>query len=515
MLRSFSLATLATIACVAPAAAQDAQSILKTMREKQEQRSATVDNYTVTLSVRDAAGAQAPLYYEKSVVDGHPTFRQVPPGEYQRTTLEKAGFPPPGPDALREMASGYRQLGSALAQGGGDMPANGGIPGFDMRQMTDQMAMVLDSAAVGQERENDGRGDAARETGDMAKLAARARLIRTESVNASAFEPGKPVVKRDAYVIVADDVSDIELEQPEDASGRFELDKVTVWIDKVEYVPLRLLMEGRVESGGQSTPLTIEKLDLGYDHAGPLYEARQHAYHLSGIMSGMSEKQKQEMEKARKQMEEFRTKLASMPASQREMVMKMMGPQMAKLEQMTAGGDITSIVDVVSIAVNEGPPTPYGKGTLTVGGPAAASFPGALTLTGEDRVGSSAMVAELSVTAQLPDRAEASIGLVGAAVFPQSGAVAIADASGHVALTGAAAVTIEGGSGTITVSERTKTHIAGTFTAMLTGTESTANGPRKVQFSASGSFDTGAPVGPYQAPRGSPFPADLFGSGGR
>jgi hypothetical protein len=139
-----------------------------------------------------------------------------------------------------------------------------------------------------------------------------------------------------------------------------------------------------------------------------------------------------------------------------------------------------------------------------VGGPAAADYPGALTCAGDD--GRS----ELAVAARLPGRAEATIGLVGADPFPQSGEVSIRGASGKVELEGGVRVVIEGGSGTITVTERTATRIAGTFTALLTGTPSTGIGTDRVQFSASGSFDSGAPVGPYQAPRGSPFPADLF-----
>jgi hypothetical protein len=90
--------------------------------------------------------------------------------------------------------------------------------------------------------------------------------------------------------------------------------------------------------------------------------------------------------------------------------------------------------------------------------------------------------------------------------------VEISGASGHVELEGGVKVSIEKGAGTITVTERTETRIAGTFSALLTGNPSTGDGTTRVQFSASGTFDSGAPVGPDQAPRGSPVPAGLFGN---
>jgi hypothetical protein len=250
--------------------------------------------------------------------------------------------------------------------------------------------------------------------------------------------------------------------------------------------------------------MTIEKLDQDYAQAGPRYESRRQVYRLSGLMSGMSEKERKQMEEAKKQMEEAKKKLAGMPDDQKEMVMKMMGGQMEKLEKMMEGNAVESVTRVVSIAVNEGPPTPYGLGDLTVGGPAAATYPGALTMAGDDGR------AQLSVAARLPGQAEASFGLEGVASFPESGEVEITGASGSVELEGGVRVVIEKGTGTITVTERTDTRIAGTFTALLTGTPSTDTPTKTVQFSASGHFDSGAPAGPFRAPRGSPFQPELF-----
>jgi len=470
----------------------DAQTVLETVRAKQAERWASVDNYTITISVRDAGGLETSVYYEKMEVDGQPTFRMIPPPEYYRSVSEQGGFPPPGPEFMEQYARGIDQVGDVIAGGGGDMPA------MDYRGMTSQMSAFARAGAAYEE--DDGRGDAENSMRDMAEFSRRARLVGTEAVAAS---DGQPPSTRDAFRVVAEDLSDIELDQP-GGDAKFTLDRVSLWIDTEHYVPLRLLMEGQVEVEGKKTPITIEKLDLEYKQVGPLYESHQQVFKLGGLMAGMSEKDRKDLEKAVKEMEEAKQQLDELPEDQRAMVMKMMGPKMEELEKMAAGGEITSTTDVMSVAINEGPPTSYGPGTLTVGGPAAADYPGVLTVAGDDGG------AELGIAARLPGTAEAFIGLFGAGPFPQSGSMDITDASGEVKLEGGASVNIEGGSGTITVTERTATRIVGTFTALLTGSVSTDSGSNSIQFSASGSFDTGAPVGPGRSLRGSPIPADLF-----
>jgi hypothetical protein len=472
------------------ASTPDATSILETVRTRQAQRWETVQNYTLTLSMPDAGGLETPVYYEKLEVDGKTTFRMVPPAAYARAMNERAGFPPPTPEQAEAWAQGLDMTADALAQGGGDMPP------MDFRGMTGDMSLFLNAGAVDP---GDGKSEAKEAMQGMAEFAQRAKLAGTEQI--PAFANGQV---RDAYHLVADGLSDVKLDQPK-GGAKYTMQKVSLWIDKEDYVPLKLLMEVQVESQGKTTPMTIEKLDLDYKPAGPLLVSRQQVYRLGGMMAGMSEKERKDMEKARKDMEKAKKDLEKLPPDQQAMVMKMMGGQMEKLEKMMQGNDITSITNVVSVAVNEGPPTPYGPGDLTVGGPAAATYPGALTMAGDDGN------AELAIAARLPGTAQASIGLVGSGPFPKSGAVAISSASGWVELEGGVKVTIESGTGTITVTQRSATRIAGTFTALLKGKPSTAAGTESVQFSASGSFDSGAPVGPLQAPRGSPIPANLFG----
>jgi hypothetical protein len=486
------LSTFATLIIAAASInASDAQSLLESARAMQAERWAHVDNYTITLSVEVSGGLQTSVYYEKMEMEGQATFRMVSPTEYNRELTEQAGFPP-GKEFMAEAAPGLDMMGEAMAKGGGDQPA------MDLRGMTSQMSAF--ARAAGSMVEDDGRADAADAVSYFAEYTRRARLKGKESVRARS---GDPAEMTDAYLLVADELADIKLDQAE-GDSKFTLSRVRLWLDAEHLVPLRLLMEGEVESEGKMSPISIEKLDLDYKQVGPLYESHYQVYRLSGLMSNLSEKDRKDLEKAKAEFAKAKAELESMPKEQRVMVENMMRGQMEKFEAMMEGDAISTTTKVMSIAINEGPPTAGGPGTLTVDGPARADYPGAFTMAADDPN------AELVIAARLPQGAEAIIGLKGAAPFPQSGQIEISGASGYVRIEGGADVAIQEGSGTITVTERTQTRIVGTFTALLTGDNSTESDGSTVTFSASGSFDTGAPVGPLKEIRGSPIPVDLF-----
>ncbi len=475
---------------------QDAQAVLELLRVMQAARWATVSNYTVTLAVEPSGGLQTPMYYEKFSVEGRPAFRLVPQTEYERRVVTQAGFPPPGPEFAKTLAQGHDMLGDAFAQGGE------GAPPMDVRPMTDQMALFLRAGAA--YRENDGRADARDAKADLNEFFRRARLVGVERTESG----------REAFLIVADDLFDLPLAQPKNG-GEYRLEKVSLWIDTEHYVPLRLLMDGQVTRAGTVTPITIERLDLDYRKVGPLFESHRQVMRLTGIMAGASAKDRKEMEKARKDLAKAKKQLADMPDGPRkDMVMRMMKPQLDKFERMARAGAFEAETRVVSIAINEGPPTMYGTGGLSVGG---RTFPGALTFAADqERDGKT--VASISVAAR-SDGAEAAITLYGLYSFFKSytgsellsvegpgvvGAMPIQAASGYVdSGNPGGRVTITGGSGMITITRRTAARIVGSFEAQLR----TEDGETP---KVAGGFDTGAPAGENQAPRGSPFPAELF-----
>ncbi|MGI9039027.1 MAG: hypothetical protein ACR2GQ_09205 [Gemmatimonadota bacterium] len=490
-----------------PAAGQDAATILSTVEQMQAERYASVDHYWVSKAIEAAGGMRAPLYFEKfQAADGGQYFRFVPPGEYNEKVMTDAGFPPMTPEDLDAMAGGYDMVGGALSSGGDDMPP---MPG--MGAIMGSGAMFLRAAADAKRNENDGRADAEAAADQMDEFARRARLegrvsldlkdvargLESEANGADSWVPDEALRTRDAFLLVVDDMSGIDLEQPEEG-GEFALSRASLWIDAEHYVPLRLLMEGEIENDGETTPFNIEKLNLDFRQIGPLYEPFLEVFRMSGIMSGLSEKDKKEMEKARKDLAAAKKQMEAMPASQRAMVEKMMRGQLEKAERMLAGDAIVTSIRTVALAVNEGPPTPYGSGTLSVG---SASFPGALTVAYDKPEGGTLEVAAQNGS----DRS--SLVLKSDAPFPgEGGSMTISGANGWAIYGGMENVALTEGTGSISITERSETRIAGSFSASLTGT---GPGDEPVTLNASGTFDTGAPAGLDKAPRGSLFPGSI------
>ena len=480
-----------------PGAVQDARTILERVRARQAERWATVGNYTV-VTVVEPGVVQNPIHYEKITINGEPAFRVVPRTEYERRVLTKAGFPPLGPEFAEGLAQGHDMLGEAFAAGGE------GAPPMDIRPMTDQMALFLRAGAA--YREDDGRAEARDARADMGEFVRRARFVGVETMESGST----------AFLVEAADLFDLPLAQPK-GGGEYRLEKVGLWIDTEQYVPLRLRMDGQVTRNNTVTPFTIERLDLDYRQVGPLYESHRQVMRLTGVMEGASAKDRKEMEKARKDLAKAKQQLADMPEGpQKAMVMKMMKPHLEKFERLAAAGAFEAATRVVSIAVNEGPPTSYGTGALSVD---AVTFPGALTDAADQAREGGKPVATLSVAARKEGVATVSLSLYGQTSFFTAyvgddavavegpgvvGSLPITAATGDVRYEDSRGlVTITGGSGMLKVTRRSRTRVSGTFEAQLT-----TEGGRTLK--ASGSFDTAAPTGPDDAPRGSPFPAGLF-----
>jgi hypothetical protein len=330
MISSLTLSMLAAVT-LAPTAPQETQDILSSGQARQAERYATVDNYSV---VRSMGGIETSEYYEKIEVNGQPVFRLVPIIEYQGAVGEDGE--PLTADELREIDK--------------QMATQGGMEtGLDMGDLMMDNAAMYRAAAEGVEEaeaEEWGRKDAARSVQGMAQFARRAKVVGTETIDG-----------REAYVIHADDLSDIEMGQG-DNEAQYTLQTMTAWIDTEELVMLRLKMDGILERDGQSRDMTIENLQQDYRQTGPLYESYRQVMRISGLMGEMSEKDRKDLEKAQKEMEEMEAQLDEMPASARSMVEGQMKKYRAMIDSMLKDGAIETTVDVVRIEVNQGPPVP-------------------------------------------------------------------------------------------------------------------------------------------------------------
>jgi hypothetical protein len=343
--------------------AQDARTILQEMQQRERARWEGVNNYVIDQATM---GHRTLLFYEKihvEAADGHehPAFRMVLPDEIARRQSAERGFPQFTPEDMRAFSRGASMTGDALGSeldrelasarlppGMMPMASPNRFATLDPRVMMGNVAEFYDATADAMEAEdNRDKGAEARESvNDLAEFAAKARFAGMESVG-----------EKSAYVLQAD-VNRTEV-TPE--GWHFTIRTATYWIDSDEYVPLRMKMEGTVEQHKDTRELIIEKLDQNYQHAGSLYMPYRQVMRIVGAMDV---KQKAEMVEAQQKLAEFEIQMQQMPASQREMAMNMMGPQIEMMKKMASDGGIEVVTDIYSVRVNAGLPEEMQMGSV-------------------------------------------------------------------------------------------------------------------------------------------------------
>ena len=170
----------------------------------------------------------------------------------------------------------------------------------------------------------------------IAAFSESAELVGTETVDG-----------RKAYHLVAEN---LERTRSFAENQEFTLQTINAWIDADEYVPLKLVMDGTMDTDGTPRPVTIETIERDYRTVpgSNMYEPYQQVMRLTGEMA---DETKRQMEEARAQLEEFDKQMAEMPESQRNMMMNMMGEQIEMMRKMAAGDGIEIVTDVRSITV--------------------------------------------------------------------------------------------------------------------------------------------------------------------
>ncbi|HEM46291.1 MAG TPA: hypothetical protein ENO23_04510, partial [Alphaproteobacteria bacterium] len=211
-------------------AAADAADVVRTALEKRLERWEGVDDYTVYGTFR---GSESVRYYEKITVDGRPAFRLVPPTEYEGRELEEAGLAgglptrtAPGDGALplpdgipgateplagltREASGAADDLTGGSGSGGLLGRAGGAAAGAargELQRELMQRGMQGLLGGLQDDAMEDAQADARIEAMMFEVLAREARLAGVEKVDG-----------RDAIVLLADDLSDIDLGAASDA----------------------------------------------------------------------------------------------------------------------------------------------------------------------------------------------------------------------------------------------------------------------------------------------------------
>ena len=170
----------------------------------------------------------------------------------------------------------------------------------------------------------------------IAAFSESAELVGTETVEG-----------RKAYHLVAEN---LDRKRSIDGAQEFVLQTINAWIDSEMYVPLKLVMDGTMDTDGTPRPVTIETIERDYRTVpgSNMYEPYQQVMRLTGEMA---DETKRQMEEAQTHLAKLEKQLAEMPESQRQMMMSMMGEQIEMMRKMAAGDGIEIITTVRSITV--------------------------------------------------------------------------------------------------------------------------------------------------------------------
>lgn len=326
---------------------------------------------TSTLQLREKVYCTDPVTGELSF-----TWRQVTAPELQ-SRLDQAD--PNGLNAtgaeLRGAASGMAEQSLTIndrlsAEGipvdllsgiGAPMAPQMGMNVLDPSDYFAAYSIFLSAAADARDLANSpDRGAAAcSATRSTDALAESARYAGTEEIDG-----------RMAAVV---EVTDLGLTQPVEGGMEATFRKASVAIDLARAVPLRTRIEGEVRQGRDTRPLVIEKREQDYRNVpgSDLYESYRQVLSLSGWTELGPE-----AAEAQAQMAELEQQLASVPASQRAMMERMLGPQLEMIRRMASGGGIEVEVVVDEIVVDPGIPGGPAESALEL----AANCPAGLSV---------------------------------------------------------------------------------------------------------------------------------------
>ena len=350
LMRSTYIISLLAIAVIVPATAfaQDAQSIMETAREKQLERWEGVDVYVVDQTVM---GNGNQTYFQRTKIEDDAGNSQIMFLPTRNDSSQCMGPQTMGPEALDIFAESTETTATAVGGGIEDGLEDAGLPRgllaasgsdptatFDPRVMMGGSAEFLRGAAEAQRQRNaeDPSADGADMASQMAQFVENARLVGTETIDG-----------RKAFHLQADNIGQVQ----EVDGSEYRMETMSLWIDTEEYVPLLMKVDGTLTADGETKPMSIENIQTDYRTVpgSNMYESYKRVMKMSGMLDAEQEAQMQE---AAQQMAELEEQMASMPASQRAMMEKMMGPQLEMMRSMSSGGGFQMEVATNSITVN-------------------------------------------------------------------------------------------------------------------------------------------------------------------
>lgn len=370
MVATSKLAVLSVLSFVsAGAVAQTPIEIFKEMDSRKRAGISSVSNFSKMTSTFGLCTLE---HFEKEStqsVDGRGTveyMRLVPLGEISARKHPDAAMANASPEQLEAAAEALRsqapiidaqmrnEMSSAGLPGGlglmitnppSDKPWLSPMPG----DMLGNFATMMEGAAQGKRQDAAMNRQAEQEaqSDPLAAAAARTRVVGHETFR-----------DRPAIRLIAEDLNITQQTTGDGgAEQEFLMNTLHLWVDAEHYVPLKMQMEGSAREGNQTRDLKIEREDMAYRSVpgcGSMYEPQRSVMRIEGILDAA---QQVEMQEAQAQLEEFEAQMASMPESQRAMIMRQMGPQMEMFRNMASGGGIEIVSLVTGMRCNAGFPS--------------------------------------------------------------------------------------------------------------------------------------------------------------
>jgi hypothetical protein len=182
----------------------------------------------------------------------------------------------------------------------------------------------------------------------LPQLSARAEIVGRETIDGV-----------QAHGLRVEDFEGLDIGMPADVQGEFEPRTLTLWIDTGEHLLRRMDLEGILVADGEERPLEISAQMLDYRTVEGMPHPFRTAIQIKGAMvaGGPSD---EEAAEASEKLAELDRQMAEMPASQREMMEKMMGTQLEQLRKMVQSGAFEIELVVTDLKVNTGPPASSG-----------------------------------------------------------------------------------------------------------------------------------------------------------
>lgn len=171
----------------------------------------------------------------------------------------------------------------------------------------------------------------------MRQVLERARLEGTETVDGEA-----------THRILVDDLEGLEL-LPPNAGEDVRLTSMTMFLDTDEHLMRRMIMEGTLNQNGTAHPVSFDMLLQDYRTVDGLTTPFRMVLTGQGLLGAMADGDEA---KAREQLQEMERQIASMPAEQREMMERALGPQLEQMRKMAQSGGFEMEMVVKSVEVN-------------------------------------------------------------------------------------------------------------------------------------------------------------------